>query len=50
MHSSYIKMNSNRDNRLTIAKSTVTGNCDDLGTQRVPVTFGEDLRSGCQLV
>lgn len=40
-----IKMSTDRNNWLTLPQSTASGDCSS--TTRVPVTFGQDLRTGC---
>ena len=42
-------MDSNTYNRLTIVISSATGECITDPSRRTPVTFGENMRSGCKI-
>lgn len=42
-----IALRDDRSNWLTVVKSTVDGTCLTDADSRIPITFGEDIRTGC---
>ncbi|XP_038053223.1 tectonic-1-like [Patiria miniata] len=44
-----IELSSDRNNWLTVVKSTADGTCETNPDSRIPVNFGEDLRTGCMV-
>ena len=44
-----VRLGSDRNNWLTIVKGTADGTCVTDADSRTPVTYGEDVRSGCTI-